>query len=98
MHSQRVTPSIESAVCTWYTRSWGAHNVTVKLLKDFPVHHPEPGHTFFDNDETVQQILARPDLRPYPVSDGTPRTLALVVRRWVGNGAPDCIVGMSWYI
>lgn len=98
--SDRVTPRLEAAIVTWYTRSWGAYNVTVKLLEDFPARYPEPGHIFFDADATVQQILDRPDHLPWDTHDRGHRTLALVVRRWssIRGAMHDCIVGYSWYI
>jgi|WetSurMetagenome_2_1015567.scaffolds.fasta_scaffold40532_3 hypothetical protein len=98
MRTEQVTPAIETAIVTWYTRSYDRYNITVQLMRDFPAQYPEPVHIFFDNDATVQQILDREDHQPWDAQNRTPRTMALVIKRWARGNAPDCIVGMSWYI
>jgi len=98
-HSQHVTPQIENAICTWYTKSYGPHGVPVVLLNEMPDRHPEPGHIFFDHDATVQLIGDKPVFQPLILPpEGSGQTLALVVRRWRRNMSDNgCIVGMSWY-
>lgn len=98
-YHQKLSPALEIALTTWYTRSWGPHDIQIKLLDDFPPHHPEPTHIFFDRDVTPTQVLARDDHDPwFPPNQQRPTKMALVVRRWGVGLANEAVVGMSWYL
>lgn len=90
---------METAICTWYTKSYGPYDVAVELLDEMPDQHPEPGHIIFNHDATVQSIGDKPAFQPYVMPpEGSDRTLALVIRRWRHNMSDNgCIVAMSWY-
>jgi hypothetical protein len=97
-HSEAVTPALQNAICTWYTRSWAPYNVSIKLLADFPPHYPEPVHIFFGKEATPEEVLAREDHVPWDARDRSARTMLLVVRRWGVGKVNETVVGYTWYL